>query len=102
MCHKIQKDKLKILNYDDKSLQLVSNYLIEIKQFVQIEGTDSETLTVGAKSVTQCITLSCLLYLTYILDIPQICHDIVHEPKQYRQCNQPKINTFVDDNYVLV
>ena len=59
-------------------------------------------MDVGQKSVTQGSTLSCLLYLLYILDIPTYLHEIDHNPLDYRKCNQPNISTFVDDNYMVI
>ena len=46
--------------------------------------------------------LSCLLYLIFILDIPDLFYEVVHPPLEYRSCKEPNISTFVDDNYVIM
>ena len=100
--HDILLEKMRILNFSQKSLTLMENYLKNRQQYVEIEGFHSETLPVGDKSVTQGSTLSCLLYLIFIMDIPMICHDKIHQPLDYRNCSQPSIETFVDDNFVSI
>ena len=42
------------------------------------------------------------MYLIYILDTPQMGHEVKHSPLQYRKCAKPNLSTFVDDNYVKV
>ena len=100
--HKIIIEKIKALNYSNKTILTVSSYLSERRQYVQIEHVDSEIHPVRDKSVTQGSTLSCFFFLVYILDIPQICHNKLHNPSQYRNCKHPGIDTFVDDNYVKI
>ena len=100
--HPILLEKLKILGFDNKSLKLIETFLSERTQYVQVEGFDSNKLLVGPQSVAQGSTMSCLLYLIYILDAPTIFHDTPHEPKDLRKCKQPNLKTFVDDNLVQV
>ena len=100
--HDILLGKMKILNYQQKTLNTLQSYLSDRKQYVQIEHLESDILPVGMKSVTQGSTLSCTFYLIFILDTPQIGHDKVHQPIQYRNCTQPSIATFVDDNYAMI
>ena len=69
---------------------------------VHIENNESHTLLVGNQFVTQGSMLSCLLYLIFILDIPDICHTEKHNIGDYRKCSQPNISTFIDNNYVKV
>ena len=93
---------MEILNYSERMMEIMKNYLSERRQFTHIDGYDSDILTVGNKSVTQGSTMSCGLYLLYILDIPQICHNISHSPAEYRMCAEPNILMFIDDNYVKI
>ena len=81
---------------------MIASYLADRKQYVQIEHIDSDVLPVGTKSVTQGSTLSCIFYLIFILDVPQIGHQVSHEQIQYRNCSKPTYATFVDDNYVII
>ena len=57
--HKILIDKLSILNYSQKSLTTLRNYLSEHHQYVQIQSKESDILSVRPKLVTQGSTLSC-------------------------------------------
>ena len=73
------------------------SYLNERKQYVQVQYAKSDCLTIGPRSVVQGSTLSGVFYLIYMLDLPYISHETIHEPEEYRKCNQPNIKTFVDD-----
>ena len=100
--HKILLSKLQLLGFTNQATRLMSSFLTNQKQFVQVQGNRSDTLLSGQNSVIQGSTLSCSLYLIYILDAPQIFHDQVHSPLDYRQCANPSLKTFVDDMYTLV
>ena len=100
--HNLLLGKMSILNFNQKTLKTISSYLQDRRQFVQIQHIESDILSVGSKSVTQGSTLSCLFYLIFIMDIPQIGHELIHSPLGYRNCTQPNISTYVDDNYVKI
>ena len=72
------------------------------KQFVQIQGFESQKLLIGPNSVVQGSVMSCLLYLVYILDLPTILHEKNHTPKEQRNCTEPSLETYVDDNFVTI
>ena len=93
---------MKVLNFGMKTIDIISSYLEDRRQYVQIEHIDSEIHPVGRKSVTQGSTLSCLFFIIYILDIPQIGHSELHDAIKNRQCSAPNIDTFMDDNYVRI
>ena len=78
----------------------MASFLSNRKQYVQVEGHKSEKLLVGPNSVIQGSTLSCALYLIYILDFPELFHQTKHEPEQYRSCTQTNLKTFIDDAYL--
>ena len=42
------------------------------------------------------------LYLIYILDLPYITHQEIHDPKEYNECKRPNIKTFIDDCLIKV
>ena len=46
--------------------------------------------------------MSCINYLIYILNMPEMFHNLKHSPINYRNCKQPDISSFVDDNYIQV
>ena len=45
-------------------------------------------------------TLSCCLYLVYILDLPEIFHEEKHRPLDERICSEPTAKTFIDNVYI--
>ena len=98
--HQILIEKMQALNYLKKTLNTLTNYLAERKQYIQIQNIESDVLSVGPKSVTQGSTLSCCLFLIYILDAPRMGHGATHSPLEYRNCPKTNLSTFVDDNYV--
>lgn len=69
----------------------------ERRQAVHLEATTSETRLVGPRSVIQGSTLSCLMYLIYIMDIPTSFHDKPHSPLNDFHCHRPTVTTYVDD-----
>ena len=81
---------------------MLENYLAEKKQYVHIGGFDSNRLDVGPQSVIQGSTLSCTLYLIYILDMSMMFHQQKHTPKEQIDCKRENQKTFVDDNSILV
>ena len=91
-----------ILNYSEKTIQTFQNYLNNRRQYMQIQNVDSDILTVGEKSITQGSILSCIMYLIFVLDIPDICHQVKHAPLQYRNCTEPNLASFVDDNFLKI
>ena len=99
--YKILIEKMEIIGFLPQALQLMSSYLSVRKQIVQLEGKRSESLILGPQSVIQGSTLSCTLFLIYILDFPDIFHDSKHEPKTMSECVRTNAKTFVDDAYLL-
>ena len=53
-------------------------------------------------SVVQESTLSCLLYLVYVLDLPTLYHTLRPTVEQQENCPQPSPTAFVDDMVVMV
>ena len=95
--HDILLEKLKIIGFNQKSIKLMASYLADRKQYVQVNGFDSDRIDVGPYSVAQGSILSCLLHLIYILDFPKFFHKEKHSPIEYRNCSEPNAKTFVDD-----
>ena len=67
----------------------------------KLEGRRSDTLLLGPQSVIQGSTLSCTLFLIFILDFPDIFHEKRHDPKEMSECKRTNAKTFVDDAYLL-
>ena len=100
--HEILINKLEILGFKSPALLLMKSFLGERKQYVQIEGIKSEKLVTGPYSVIQGSTMSCALYLAYILDMPNLFHQEPHKPENQRKCEKPNMKTFIDDGYILI
>ena len=98
--HPILLGKMEILGFQPQACKIMGSFLTQRKQFVQVQAHRSEKLDIGPNSVIQGSTLSCVLFLMYILYMPQIYHDVKHNPTQYRQCPQPNLKTFVDDAFI--
>ena len=100
--HPILLEKFRILGFNRISIQLLKEYLNEWRQYVKIQGFQSENLCVGPQSVTQGSTLSGALYLVYILDLPMIFHTEEHTADEVIKCKKQNLKTFVDDNFIEV
>ena len=85
--HPLLLAKMKLLGFNNKTLQIFENYLKDSRQYIIIDSFASEPLAVGPQSVTQGSTLSCALYLIFILNITQIFHNVNHNPKNYSNCS---------------
>ena len=81
ICHKILLRKLRAIGFTEKATKMVKSFLEERRQYVQIQGQKSETLSTGPQSVVQGSSLSCILFLVYILDLPQVFHETPHPPR---------------------
>ena len=99
--HPLLLKKLELLGFQPQALQIMSSFLQGRKQYVQLDGFKSDKLDVGPTSVVQGSTLSCMLYLLFILDLPELFHSTQHQPAQYRECSQVNLKTFVDDGFLL-
>ncbi len=66
--HKILLHKLKHYGIKDKSLKLFQSYLFDRKQFVEYDGTKSDTLSITT-GVPQGSVLGPLLFIIYVNDI---------------------------------
>ena len=110
--HKLLIGKIKLLGFNRNTINIFKSYLEERKQYVVIDSFLSEKLLVGPRSVTQGLTLSCVLYLIFILDSTQIYHEVPHSPEEYSRCSTGhKVlyntctptngKTYIDDNLVL-
>ena len=98
--HEILIEKLEVIGFKPQAVKIMKSFLGERKQFVQVDGFRSESLLLGPQSVIQGSTLSCALYLIYILDLPEIFHETKHSPAEYRECKQTNAKTFIDDVYL--
>ena len=90
--HKLLIAKMNLLGFNRKTIKIFTSYLHERKQYVCIDSFDSNTLLVCPQSVTQGLTLSCVLYLIFILNITQTFHQTTHKPLQHIECSTGKVN----------
>ena len=95
--HKILIGKLKIIGFINQAIKIMENYLQNRRQYVAIQTAKYDCLLTGPRSVVQGSTLSGVLYLIYILDLPYLTHEENNNPENYRKCPLPNIKTFVDD-----
>lgn len=95
--HDILQRKLRALGLDDNTMRWFVSYMSDRKQAVSVEASQSETKAVGDRSVIQGSTLSCLMYLIYIMDMPSVTHIKNHTPLQDANCLRPTTLTYVDD-----
>ena len=100
--HPILIKKLQVIGFDKSAIDLITSYLDNRKQYVQINGFDSDLENTGPLSVAQGSILSGLLHLIFILDLPDFFHNQKHDPLSYRQCKNPNAKTFVDDCFIAV
>ena len=95
--HKILLQKMHVLGFQPNTINWYKNYLENRQQQVYIDGSYSNTLHIGNRSVIQGSVLSCILYLIYILDITSIFHNTQHKVEDTDNCNKPAAQSFVDD-----
>ena len=95
--HHILLRKMRILGFQQETIDWFTSYLKLREQTTFIDGFYSDKLHVGNKSVVQGSVLSCCLYLLYILDIPTIFHETEHPIQEKDKCREPTAQTYVDD-----
>ena len=78
-------EKMKWIGFNKKTLSILSSYLENRHQYVVVKSFPSDPLAIGPQSVTQGSSLSCMLYIIYILDIMGIYHDRKHSPAKSTQ-----------------
>ena len=100
--HEILLQKMDILGFKNQAVKIMKSFLQDRKQLVQVEGHRSEVIVTGPHSVIQGSSLSCLLYLIFILDFPDIFHNQNHEPITMRYCKKTNLKTYIDDAFILI
>ena len=95
--HKLLLEKMTMLGMDNQTTNWFRSHLHNIQQMVYIDGSWSNSLHVGGRSVIQGSVLSCALYHIYIMDIPLLFHKEVHQLEQTDLFPKPNIQTFIDD-----
>ena len=116
VCHRLLIRKLRAIGFCNQAIDLLSSFMDNRKQYVQIEGLRSNILDVGPRSVIQGSTLSSVFFLIFILDMPSLfhhgrtddpnddeteCEESNHSPENQRKCPKLSLKTFVNDGYVL-
>ena len=113
--HQILVKKMQWLGFNNQAIKIISSYLSQRRQYVVVDSYPSDPLIVGPRSITQGSSLSCLLYIIYILDITSIYHASSHTPEETIKCsnepdngvkpegikcNSTSAKSFVDDNII--
>ena len=98
--HEILIGKMAILGFLPQATAIMASFLNNRKQFVQVQAHRSQKINLGPNSVIQGSTLSCTLFLIYIMDMPLIFHTQPHTPQEYRECKQTNLKMYVDDSYL--
>ena len=105
VCHRILLRKFEAIGFKTQAIEMMRSYLSDRKQFVQVEGQRSDKLVLGPRFVIQGSTMSCVMFLIYILDLPSMFHVSCatrHNPLDERTCQKPRAKTFVDDTFIHV
>ena len=100
--HPLLINKMKILGFQQESIDCITSYLKDRTQVVHMDGETSPSLHIGNRSVIQESVMSCALYLIYILDMPTIFHGSIHTIQHTDNCKEPALQTFVDDTICTV
>ena len=100
--HVILLKKLAAIGMDAQAIKLMTSYLKDRRQSVQVESFISPSLHMGARSVIQGSALSCSLYIIFTLDLPLIFSEQSIDVRQEELSMRPKSNTYIDDNFITV
>ena len=101
--HELLEKKMKHIGFNEHSLKLMMSYLRNRKQFIKLNGKESDILLTGENSVSQGSVLSGLLYLIFTLDMHYRTHPMKHSNhSEYSKCKNIYMNTFVDDVYSII
>ena len=95
--HPLLLQKMSLLGFQKDTLNYFTSYLEDRSQVVYLDGVTSDSLHIGSRSVVQGSVMSCVLFLIYIIDMPTIFHQSVHNIQDTYNCKEPAIQTFVDD-----
>ena len=106
--HDLLLEKIRLLGFDDKSVDWCQSYLDSRYQCVSIEGAESEFLRINV-GVPQGSILGPLFYILYTNDLPEVIHK---NDCEFNQLKMQKFNTmcplcgglvvFADDSTVTV
>ena len=88
-----------MIGFSKDLIELMTSYVFNRKQYMEVNGTLSEILVTNAISVTQDFTLSGFLYQVFILNISMLFHKISHKPLKYGKCKETKNKTYVEDHF---
>ena len=93
-----------------KNLNILASYLKDRRQYVVVDSFPFQLLAVVPNSVTQGLSLSCIMYIIMIMDITSIYHSETYSPSEsmkcqqnngYPDCENTAARTFVDDNILI-
>ena len=102
MDHSLLVKKMEAIYFNTIASNTMKSFLSSRKQYVTVQGVESDKLLVGNQSVVQDSTLFCTLYLIFILDMPMMFHKRRPTPQEERNCTNTNKKTYIDDHYLLV
>ena len=101
MDHNILLEKLHFYGFRNGSLKLITSFLDQRKQYVNIDGKESELMDSLKCSVIQGSKLSSLLYILYTNEIP-LLYQLINTPIYSKLTNEQQQIQFEDiNNYVI-
>ena len=100
--HAILIRKLEAIGLDQLSVKLMTSYLQDRQQSVQVESFISPPLHTGPQSVIQGSALSSTLYIIFTLDLPLIFYMKSIKVKEEELSDKPKSVMYIDDNFITV
>ena len=101
--HEILIKKMKHIGFNDNTIELLKEYFKQRKQYVEINSISSQLLVVGNRSVQQGSVLSTLFYTIFMLDLPIITHEVIHNNHfEEFNCKKEFMVTFIDDVFAVI
>ena len=91
------------IGFDKNTIELIKEYLKQRKQYVEVNSVSSDILVVGDRSVQQGSVLSTLYYTIFMLDLPRITHQVLHNNHfEEFNCTKEFMITFIDDVFAVI
>ena len=98
---------MKHIGFSTQTVNLINQFLIDRKQFTEINTKNSDLLIIGNQSVFQGSILSVVFYNIFTLDIPFIPHKLPAQLShnshyEYFKCKNPFLVSYIDDLFAVI
>ena len=105
--HELLLLKMKHIGFSTQTVNLINQFLIDRKQFTEINTKNSDLLIIGNQSVFQGSILSVVFYNIFTLDIPFIPHKLPAQLShnshyKYFKCKNPFLVSYIDDLFAVI